>query len=403
MKGKSGLILICILAVLFAAIFFSVSPLSQINLGLDLQGGAQVLLKAVPDEGKTITADDMQKLLAVMRTRVDAFGVSEPVLQLEGNDRLIVELAGVDDPDTAIELLGKTAKLEFRDPLGAVIIDGAELTSATAELYNNQPVINLSFSSEGTKKFADATSRWVGRSIDIYLDNERISGGVVQEPILNGNAQISNIGSFEEASQTAALLRGGALPVSLEILSKSTVGPTLGADSLQKSLFAIAIGFALLIVFMIAYYRLPGFIACISMAVFSLILLWALKLIGATLTLPGIAGFVLSVGMAVDANIIIYERVKEELRSGKSLKAGINSGFKHAFWTIFDSNLTTLLAAFVLFIFGSGPIQGFAVTLCLGLLASMFTAIVFTRYMLNLFANVKSFAKKSLYGVKEVA
>lgn len=403
MKGKSGIVLTCIMIVLIVAVFFSVAPLSQINLGLDLQGGAQVLLKAVPDDGKDVTADDMEKLLAVMRSRVDAFGVSEPVLQLEGNDRLIVELAGVDDPDKAIELLGKTAKLEFRDPLGNVILDGADLTGATAEIYNDMPVINLSFSAAGTKKFAEATTRWVGRSIDIFLDDERISGGVVQEPILNGNAQISHIASFDEASQTAALLRGGALPVSLEILSKSTVGPTLGADSLQKSLFAIAIGFALLIIFMISYYRLPGFIACISMTVFSLILLWALKILGATLTLPGIAGFVLSVGMAVDANIIIYERIKEELRNGKSLKAGINAGFKHAFWTIFDSNLTTLLAAFVLFIFGSGPIQGFAVTLCLGLLASMFTAIVFTRYMLNLFADIKALAKKSLYGVKEVA
>lgn len=404
MKARSGIVFVAIILLIAAAVYFSIAPISGINLGLDLQGGASVLLQAVPDEGKSITADDMSKLMAVMRSRVDEFGVSEPVLQLEGTDRLHIELAGVDNPDRAIELLGKTAKLEFRDPLGVVLLDGADLTDAQAVITNNEPSISLSFTNEGTKKFAAATTRLVGMNIDIYLDNVRISGGNVKEPILNGNASISGGNmTYQDAADTAALLRGGALPVSIEVLSKNTIGPTLGADSLDKSLLAMLIGLLLLAVFIIGYYRLPGVIACVSLTVYSLLLLWALKLIGATLTLPGIAGFVLSVGMAVDANIIIYERVKEELRAGKSLKAGIDAGFKHAFWTIFDSNLTTLLAALVLFKFGSGSIQGFAVTLSLGLIASMFTAITFTHYMLKLCANIKPFAKKALYGVKEVA
>ncbi|MEG1501154.1 MAG: protein translocase subunit SecD, partial [Clostridiales bacterium] len=235
--------------------------------------------------------------------------------------------------------------------------------------------------------------------IGIYLDGVLIQNPNVKQPIMDGAAEISGgFASFDEASNTAALLRGGALPVDIEVLSKRTVGPSLGQDSLDKSIKAAVIGMALLLLFMIGYYRLPGLLANVSLVVYSLLLLWALSLLHATLTLPGIAGFVLSIGMAVDANIIIYERLKEELKSGKSLIASIDAGFKRAFWTIFDSNITTLIAALVLFKFGTGSVQGFALTLSIGLVVNMFTAIFFTRGMLRWMASIKSFSNKKLYG-----
>ncbi len=402
MKGGSGVKLLVILILIAAAVFFSITPLTEgINLGLDLQGGAQVLLQAVPQAGNEVSSDDMEKLTAVMRKRVDEFGVTEPVIQREGSDRLIIELAGVDNPDQALEMLGKTAKLEFRDPAGVVVVDGSDLKDAKAQINNDgKNAVALEFTEEGAKKFGSATARLVGQSISIYLDDELLTNPHVNEPIMNGKAEISGgYETFEDAANTAALLRGGALPVDIQVLSKRTVGPTLGQDSLDKSIRAAGIGMALLLICMIAYYRLPGLLADISLVVYALILLWALYLLHATLTLPGIAGFVLSIGMAVDANIIIFERIKEELKSGKSLMAGIDAGFKRAFWTIFDSNVTTLIAALVLFKFGAGSIQGFALTLSLGLVANMFTAIVFTRLILRWTASVHVLDNRKLYGV----
>ena len=401
MKRGSGIKLIITLVLIAAAVFFSIQPIREnINLGLDLQGGASVLLQAVPQEGQTITTEDMEKLTAVMRNRVDEFGVAEPIIQQEGEDRLIVELAGIENPDEAIEMLGKTAKLEFKDPSGAVILTGADLANSSAVIDNStgQNVVTLEFTEEGTDKFASATSRLVGKEISIYLDGVLLQNPVVNGPILDGNAQIQGgFATFEAAANIAALLRGGALPVDIEILSKSTVGPTLGQDSLDKSFRAIIIGLVVLAVFMIAYYRLPGLLANISLIVYALLLLWILSLIHATLTLPGIAGFVLSIGMAVDSNIIIYERLKEELRAGKTLRVAVEAGFKRALSTILDANITTLIAALVLFQFGTGSIQGFALILAIGLVVSLVTAIFFTRMMLRWMIHVAAFNNPKLY------
>ncbi|MDO4582448.1 MAG: protein translocase subunit SecD [Bacillota bacterium] len=406
MSKHSGLKLVVVLVLIAAALFFSIEPLvSQINLGLDLQGGAQVVLQAVPNEGEQVTAEQMSQLVAVMSNRVDELGVSEPIIQVEGNDRLVIELAGVDDPERAIEIIGTTAQLEFRDPFGGVVLTGDDLEDAQAIIDSTQPTakqnqVSLTFSSSGTEKFFEATAAYVGQVMPIYLDGVEISAPLVEDPIYNGSAVISGgFETFQEAADLAALLRGGSLPMNIEILSKSTVGPTLGADSLDKSLYAAMIGFIILAAFMILYYRLPGTWACISLVVYALILLWTLNLINATLTLTSIAGFILSVGVAVDANIIIYERIHEELFHGKSLKAGIESGFKRAFWTIFDSNTTTFIAAIVLYYFGSGTIKGFALTLAIGIVASMFTAITFTRYMLRWMSDVKFLSNKKLYGI----
>ena len=405
MNKTSGIKLTVVIVVIAAALIFSIKPLAEnINLGLDLQGGAEVVLQAVPDEGQEVTAADMEQLVSVLDNRVNELGVSEPIIQVEGNDRLIVQLAGVDDPDQAIEIIGKTAQLEFVDPLGNVILTGAELEDAYAQIDNTKSAnernqVAFKLNEKGREAFFNATTQYVGQVISITLDGEVISSPVVETPISEGEGVISGgFSTFEEASDLAALLRGGALPVDLEILSQRTVGPTLGADSLDKSIQAMGIGFIILFAFMIIYYRVPGIWACISLVVYSLILLWALNLINAVLTLTSIAGFILSVGVAVDANIIIYERIREELYHGKSLKASIDAGFKRAFWTIFDSNITTLIAAVVLYYFGSGTIKGFALTLSLGIIASMFTAIVFTRQMLRWMSDIDFLSSRKLYG-----
>jgi len=406
MKNNSGIKSLITIVLIVLALVFSIQPLvNNINLGLDLQGGAQVVLQAIPDEGEEITKENMDQLVAVMNNRVNELGVSEPIIQVEGNDRLIVELAGVDNPEEAISLIGKTAQLQFIDPYGNVLLTGADLADATAQINSSEAAskqnqVALKFTSQGSEIFYRATSQFVGQLIGIYLDGEKISEPQVSGPIPSGEAVISGgFSTYEEAANLAALLRGGSLPVEIEILSKSTVGPTLGSDSLQKSLVASAIGFIILFFFMILYYRLPGCWACISLIVYALLLLWTLNMLKATLTLTSIAGFILSVGMAVDANIIIYERIKEEMYNGKSLKAGIESGFKRAFTTILDSNVTTLIAAVVLYYFGTGTIKGFALTLSVGLIASMFTAITFTRLMLRWTAEVDCLAHKKFYGI----
>ena len=399
MKNKGGLWLVLFVIVLAAAAVLSWGHLKDnLRLGLDLRGGAEVVLQAVPEEGQTVTADDMEALKEVIRKRVDNMGVSEPIIQLEGEDRIIVQLAGVDDPDEAIELVGKTAKLEFIDPYGNVILTGSDLADARGVRNSNAKVgeenaISLTFSEEGAKKFAQATQRFLYQVIEIYIDDECVVSATVNTPITNGQAQITGGYTLEEAIAQAAILKGGALPVDVEVMSKRTVGPSLGADSLEKSIEAGALGMALLLLFVIGYYRLPGMVAAVSLVAYTLVLTWLISWLNITLTLPGIAGFVLSIGMAVDANIIIYERLREELGSDKSLRASVVSAFRRALWTILDSNITTLIAAAVLFQFGTGSVQGFAVTLAVGIVVSMFSALFITHYMLLWCTEVPFFAK----------
>lgn len=402
MVKAGGFKVTIIVALILAAVYFSLGPIqTQTNLGLDLQGGAHVVLEAKPEEGQEVTPEIMESVTAIIRERVDAFGVSEPLIQREGDRRVIVELAGIDNPEDAIAMLGKTARLEFRAPNGTVIVTGADLKEVNPQKnpQTNENMVAMIFTPEGAEAFGTATMQYTGQKISIYLDGELIQDPVVNGPILTGEAQISGgFATFEDAARIAALLRSGSLPIDLEIIAHQTVGPTLGQDSLNKSIKATAIGVCILFIFLIAYYRLPGVVAVISMVVYGLLLMWGLNLLNATLTLPGIAGFVLSAGMAVDANIIIYERIKEELRAGKSLFAGIESGFKRAVITIIDANVTTLIAALVLFQFGTGSVKGFAVTLSLGLFASMFTAIVFTKYLLLAMASINGLRNKKFYG-----
>lgn len=365
-----------------------------------MQGGTHVVLQAEDTELALVDEDAMQRVVSIMEKRVNELGLTEPIIQREGERRVIIELPGIKDPDKAIETIGKTAMLEFKDEAGNTLLTGTDLKDAQAAMnqQNGQCVVNLEFSDEGAQKFADATLENVGRQIAILLDGEILTNPVVREPILGGRAEISGQRDLEEAQRLAVLLRSGALPVKVNIIETRTVGPSLGQDSKDKSEFAFVIGIAAVLVFMLLFYRLPGFIADISLMAYTLMLLGTLKGLDATLTLPGVAGIILSIGMAVDANVLIFEHFKEEFRLGKSIRLAMDSGFKRAFTTIFDSNITTLIAAGVLFLFGTGTIRGFAITLGLGVLLSMFTAITLTQFMLKLLVNSKVVESPSAYG-----
>ena len=393
-------LLACIVAIVGIFLAF-VQPLANsIRQGLDLQGGTHVVLEAEDTPQAQVNDDAMQRVVKIMEKRVNELGLTEPIIQREGACRVIIELPGIKDPDKAIQTIGKTAMLEFKDEEGNTVLTGTDLKDAQAATnpQTNQHVVNLEFSDEGGKKFADLTMQNVGRTIAILLDGEVLTAPNVREPILGGKAEISGQKTLEEAQQLAVLLRSGALPVKVNIIETRTVGPSLGQDSKDKSEFAFVVGIGAVLLFMIAFYRLSGFIADISLMAYTMLLLLILWSLDATLTLPGVAGIILSIGMAVDANVLIFEHFKEEYRTGKSLRLSMDAGFDRAFTTIFDSNITTIIAAAVLFFLGTGTIRGFAITLGLGVVLSMFTAITLTRYMLKLLIAAHVFDGPSAYG-----
>lgn len=378
--------LVAIIAVIVGVFFYYVSPLAHsIKQGLDLQGGTHVVLEAVDTPEAQVNEDAVQRVVKIIEKRVNELGLTEPIIQRQGERRIIVELPGIKDPEEAIAVLGKTAMLELQDEQGNTVLTGTDLKDAKAQIdHANQNMVALEFSDEGGKKFAELTAKNVGKTIAILLDKQMLTNPRVNEPITGGKAVITGSRTIEEAQHLAILLRSGSLPVKVDIVETRTVGPTLGQDSKDKSEFAFTVGIAAIIIFMLAFYRLSGFIANITLMAYVLMLLFSLKMLDATLTLPGIAGIILSVGMAVDANVLIFERFKEEHRAGKTLMAAMDAGFSRAFATILDSNVTTFLAAVVLFFMGTGTIKGFAVTLGLGIVLSMFSAVTFTQYLLKL-------------------
>ncbi len=348
----------------------------------------------------------------IVRRRIDEFGTKEPTIQRQGSDRILVQVPGDRDPVRLKRALGTVAKLTFRfvddnvaaqdalsgqRPAGPellpgeggrqevvqkrVMVSGENLVDAQATFQDGQPVVSFRFDSVGARRFGDATSENVGRRFAIVLDNRVISAPVIREPILGGSGIISGSFTVDSAQDLALLLRAGALPAPLNILEERTVGPGLGADSIEAGKVACILGAVLVMAFMIAAYGLFGLFANLALVVNVLFIISAMSLLQATLTLPGIAGIVLTMGMAVDANVLIYERIREEARAGRGPVMAIDAGFRRAFGTILDSNLTTVIAAALLFQFGTGPVRGFAVTLTIGILASMFTAIMLTRLM----------------------
>ncbi len=355
----------------------------ELRLGLDLKGGTHIVLQAKPTPQAPVNDETMQRALAVVQRRVNGLGVAEPVVQRQGHDRIIVDLPGV-DPEQAVRTIGKTALLEFISPEGRTELTGADLVQASLSRDElGAPAVALQFSADGARRFEEMTRKYLGLPIRIVLDGEELSAPVVRSVITGGRAQIEGRFTMDEAKRLVVLLNAGALPVPLEVQQEQDVGPTLGRQSIDRSLRAGVVGVAAVLLYMLLYYRLPGGLADVALGLYLLVVLGLLAGLSATLTLPGIAGFLLSAGMAVDGNVIIFERIREELASGKRPRAAIQAGFSGSLRTIFDSNVTTLIAAAALFYFGTGPIRGFAVTLSVGILVSMFTAVVVTRLLLE--------------------
>ena len=386
------------------------------SLGLDLVGGSRLTLEAQTSATiKKITPEIMDSLQYAIENRVNALGVGETTVQKIGEKRLMIEIPNISDTTKAKEFLGETAELEFKKPNGInengeIIWESTGLTGKDLKkaLVGSSPgngewVVSIEFNQEGAKKFANLTRQLVGQQMAIFFNGELKSAPRVNEEITGGHAQITGgDGGFEyqEVKNMVDLLNAGALPVGAEIIEENSVGPTLGADSIQKSKVAGAIGLALVMIFMILYYRAPGAISCIALMIYSIIVFAIFKIIPVTLTLAGIAGFVLSIGMAVDANILIFERTKEELRAGRSLFTAINSGFERAFTSIFDSNMTTIITCAILYALGTGVVKGFALTLAIGVLVSMFSAITVTKNFMHLVFGTGELKHPALFGLK---
>lgn len=360
----------------------------SIRQGLDLQGGTHIVMQAEDTEQNKVTTEAVNQVINIMQKRINEMGLTEPIIQREGGNRIIIELPGEKDPQKAIETIGKTAVLEFKNEEGEVCLTGEDLKDAREQMgQNKSPVVALQFTDAGGDKFAALTSVNIGRHIGIYLDGELLTNPVVNDAITGGSAVITGQRTLDEAKDLAILLRSGALPVKVSVMEVRTVGPSLGQDSKDKSVTAFTIGLSLVVLFMLGMYRMAGFVADVALLVYVLILLGILSALQATLTLPSIAGVILSIGMAVDANILIFERFKEEIASGKILRLAVQAGFKRAFTTIFDANMTVIITSAILFFLGSGTVKGFAFTLGLGVAVSMFTAITVSRTLLMLLIN----------------
>lgn len=404
------LTLLCITLVVLVALFgirgtalSGVFEEDTISKGLDLVGGSSITFKAIPEEGTDVNMDEaVEKAINIMRKRLDGMNQNEATVSKVGSDSIRIEIPGVTNPEDAVKTLGSTAKLVFQDSDGNVVVEGKDVKSAQAiygQLNQNSVgsewYVSLEFNEAARASFADATERMAAKKADgtnyiaIKLDEDTISRPSVEQRIDDTNCVIS--GSFDEAGakELATLISSGQLPVAFEEKELRSVGASLGSDALRSSLVAGLIGVILVMVYMILLYRLPGFVSCLALVAYTAIFGVVLAATKITLSLPGIAGIILTVGMAVDSNVVIYERIKEELRTGKTLRASVQSGFNRAFTAILDANVTTLIASVVLWNFGTGSVQGFAKTLFIGVVISLFTALVVTRVLLNAFVAFK--------------
>ena len=404
-----------------------------INMGLDLKGGVHIVMEAIPRKGDTAPkAEEVEGVIKVMRARLDPQGVREVNIQKQGVQFISIDIPGEKDPEKVRESLGKVAKLEFlysgdeyleegfevpqewrekqcdaraRSNDRCVVIDGAGLKKASPGFSSGRPSVSFTLQKEAAERFYEFTRRHVsseqtGRNhyLAIAIDGRIISCPSINSGIPNGSGEITGRFTREEVKNLVDWLNSGALPLEVRVAEMRAVSPTLGKDSLSKSFFAGLMGLGAVVIFMIGYYRLPGAVASVALLLYITIMFGAMSMINAVLTLPGIAGFVLSIGMAVDANVIIFERIKEELKLGKTLYAAVEAGFNRAFTAILDANVTTLIATAVLYGFGTGPIRGFAVTLSLGILASMFSAVMITRVIMLIIAKGSKNPNLSLYG-----
>jgi len=409
----SIILVLCVLCV------FAFSPLQQkIHLGLDLQGGLRALVELEPTpEVPKITSDLLDEELQVLQTRLNGLGVNELTFEKVGSDRINIEMPGLKDPEQAIALIREAAVLEMRpltkeqvqraqsDPKfdaykasGPPVITGADMSSATAGTDSaGQPAVHFTLNGAGSKKFYDWTSKNIGNPLPIFLDKKLVESPTIEGAISN-QGEIHGGFTTDTAVRLANELSAGSLKVPTKILETETVGPTLGRIDLQKSLIASLVGLAIVLLFMLAVYRVPGFLADVALVVYCCLMLAYVALFHVTLTLPGIAGFVLSIGMAVDANVLIFERLKEELWAGRTTRAAVGVGFKRAFWTVFDSHVTTIVGAMVLYWLGTGTVKGFALTLLVGTVFSLLTAVNITRAFVDVVVDKDVVTAPALYG-----
>ncbi len=391
MRQRSVATLVALVAILFVAgYYFAVmNPVTNhLKYGLDLKGGVTATYQAEPSPGAPVTKQAMARAMEILSYRIDKLGVTEPVVQQVGQNRIMVQLPGVKDPEQALHYLGQTALLQIKSPSGQVLLTGKDLSNAVAAISQGQYVVNLTFNAQGTTLFRRATKKYLGQVLPIYLDGKLLEAPRVNDVIPNGQAELTGgFTSLKQAQRMALLLQSGALPVSLKVLDVRTISATLGHASILASKRAAAIAMVMIAVFMMMWYRLAGFFADIALGVYLFLLLGALWAIHATITVPGIAGMILSMGMAVDANVIIFSRVREEMMAGKTPRAAIEAGFRNAIRAILDSNATTFISALILFFLGSGEVKGFALTLMIGIVISLFTAVIVTREFLRLVAD----------------
>ena len=396
MKKKQGILVLILTAVVIGLLAFTsvvgfgptgTGAAKNIKTGLDLAGGVSITYRVKGDDP---SQSDMDDTIYKLQKRVESYSNEAQVYQ-EGNDRINVEIPGVSDANKILEELGKPGSLEFQDESGEVVLNGSDIADAQGAVYDDpntgvkKYVVSLTLTKDGTDKFAKATEENLNKTIAIVYDGETISAPTVQAVISDGKAEISGQSSIEEAKNLASIIRIGSLKLELEELRSSVVGAQLGQQAIKTSLIAGGIGLALVAVFMMIVYALPGVVAALSLAIYTGLELLMLNAFDLTLTLPGIAGIILSIGMAVDANVIIYARIREEIAAGKSVRTSIKTGFQKATSAIVDGNITTLIAAAVLGAMGTGSVKGFAMTLALGIVLSMFTALVVSRLITNAF------------------
>ena len=408
-KGKSSaLFILCTLAIILFAFLgykgaevagWRIKPFSEtITKGLDLQGGVSVVMEIQDEE---VSKKDLEKTKEQLSLRVNKIGVAETVVSTEGDRRIRIDIPAQVDSGKIVESLGKTGELTFKSPKGDVILTGQDVNKAIATSdENGLPQVALELNEEGTKKFADATKEYLGQSISVNMDDEVLTNPTVNSVITNGSAVITGSKSADDAKRLAGLINAGALPVTVKAASVKTVGAQLGEEALPNALKAALIGIGLIFVFMIIYYRVPGAIACLALTLFIALILFLFGEIGVTLTLPGIAGVLLTIGMAVDANVLIFERIREELKKGVSIRSAVEKGFENATSSIMDSNITTIIAALVLYFLGSGTVKGFAITLLVGIVVSLFTALIVTKFFMHKAVEMGLLTKLSQFRVK---
>ena len=407
MKSKNVLILLLVLVVAAGLSYVCYKGVGggangsakNIKQGLDLKGGVYIVYEAAKDNP---TAEEMAAAVSMIQQRLDFNNWTEAEAAIEGDlgNRIRVEIPGVDDAESAVEDIGSTAHLTFCDAEGNVLVDGSNVSDAqpASDGVGNY-LVSLEFDAQGTKDFAEATKANIGQPLVIMMDDMPVSSPTVNQEITGGKAQITGNFTLDEVESLANKIRAGSLPFNLTPIEYNEVGARLGAESLSTSLFAGMIGIFLVLVFMLIYYRIPGVAADLALVIYTAVVIIVMSLFGLTLTLPGMAGIVLSIGMAVDANVIIFERIKEEVRTGKTLKTSLKNGFSRALPAILDGNITTLIACVVLWWLGTGPVKGFAQTLSIGIIVSMFTAIFVTRVILNSLLGV-GLNNPVLYGAK---